>query len=96
MLLNGAHWTSILQGGHPERVNGTTLELIFNVFTQFSLVCAAVLTPVTARTDHTSCSPQAASASTFLLDFLGRRRLHLQPTHRGKPQPSALALLLSA
>lgn len=47
---------SILKGGHPERVSGTALELIYNVFTQFSLVCAAVLrqTPVSARTDHAS------------------------------------------
>lgn len=61
---------SLLQGGHPERVSGTALELVFNFFTQFSLVCAAVLrqTPVSARTDHASCSPQAASVQHISFD----------------------------
>lgn len=51
------------KSGHPERVSGTTQELIHNVFTQFSAVCAAELrlTPVSARTDHVSGCPQAAS-----------------------------------
>lgn len=55
-------WTS-WEGKWDFTGHWTTLKVISHVFTQFSLVCAAMLrqTPVSARTDGASRSPRVAS-----------------------------------
>lgn len=64
-------WTS-WEGKWGFTGHGTTLNIISYVFTQFSLVCAAMLrqTLVSARTDGASHSPWAASVQHISVGHL--------------------------